>query len=103
MIARQVHRQDRHADKHREAHNEPLRQVGIHNCIESMHQKLSVCGFDACASSRTLRHHDTPRSEPVLREGQYSKFPLTAQARRKIQGRWSRQYEIPEARYAGQW
>jgi hypothetical protein len=50
MIAPQVHRQDSHANKHRAANNEPLRQVGIYNCIENMHQKQSVWGFDTCAS-----------------------------------------------------
>ncbi len=50
MIAPQVHRQDRHANKHRAANNEPLRQVGIYNCIENMHQKRSVCEFDTYAS-----------------------------------------------------
>ena len=50
MIAPQIHREDCHANKHRTANDQPLGQVGIHNCIESTHQKRSVGGFDACAS-----------------------------------------------------
>jgi hypothetical protein len=47
MIAPQIHREDSHAYEHRTAHDEPLRQVGIHNCIENTHQKRPVGGFDA--------------------------------------------------------
>jgi hypothetical protein len=63
-VAPQVHRQDCHANKHRTANDEPLRQVGIHNCIENTHQKRSVCGFDACASFKPRFSHGERARRP---------------------------------------
>lgn len=49
-VSAQVHTQHRHANKHRAANHDPLRQVGIHHCIENTDEKRSVRGFDARAS-----------------------------------------------------
>ena len=50
MIASQIHSQDHHTNKHSAANDKPLRQVGIHNGIENVHEKRAVRGFDSCAS-----------------------------------------------------
>ena len=57
MIAPQVDQQDHHANKHSAANDEPLRQVGIYDCIEEMHQKRSVYGFDARADFKPRFGH----------------------------------------------
>ena len=50
QIAPQINTQDRHADNHCNANDEPLRQVGVDNCIEHVHEERSMRGFDACSS-----------------------------------------------------
>ena len=57
MIASQIHSQDHHTNKHSAANNEPVRQVGIHNCIENMHEKRAVRGLDACESFKPRFSH----------------------------------------------
>ncbi len=49
QIAPQINPYDRHANKDCAANDKPLRQVGVHNCIENTHEQ-SARGFDACAS-----------------------------------------------------
>jgi len=39
--------QDRHAHNHCNANHEPLRQVGVDNRIEHVHEERSMRGFDA--------------------------------------------------------
>lgn len=47
QIAPQIDTQDRHTDKNCSANDEPLRQVGVDNRIEHVHQERSMRGFDA--------------------------------------------------------
>lgn len=49
-IAVQIHEEDGHANEHRAAYDEPLRQIGIHDCVENTQKKWAARGFDASAS-----------------------------------------------------
>jgi hypothetical protein len=49
-ISPHIHTVYHRANKHRAANHDPLRQVGIHHCIENTDEKRSVSGFDARAS-----------------------------------------------------
>jgi hypothetical protein len=50
QIAPQINTQDRRADNHCNAADEPLRQVGVNNRIEHVHEERSMRRFDACPS-----------------------------------------------------
>jgi len=60
----QIHSKYRRAYKHRAAHDEPLRQVGIDNRVENMHQKRPVRGFDACTGFKPRFKHSERARQP---------------------------------------
>src|SRR5579862_1269572 len=49
-IAAQIHGQDDHTNKNGAANDEPLGQIGIYNCVESMEKERAARGADACAT-----------------------------------------------------